>query len=72
MRRSAADMLSKELELLGSRYCSYQEVLDSLAIVARGEVWPMVTEKYRLEDVETVHARLDKGQVTGRAAIVFD
>ena len=69
---SAADMLSKELELLGSRYCSYQEVLDSLALVARGEVWPMVTEKYKLEDVETVHARLDKGQVTGRAAIVFN
>lgn len=69
---SAADMLSKELELLGSRYCSYQEVLDSLAIVARGDVWPMVTEKYRLDEVETVHARLDKGQVIGRAAIVFD
>ncbi|MEK9661660.1 MAG: zinc-binding dehydrogenase [Alphaproteobacteria bacterium] len=68
----AAQMLAKELELLGSRYCSYQEVHDSLAIVARGEVWPMVTEKYRLEEVETVHARLDKGQVTGRAAIVFD
>lgn len=68
----AAQMLAKELELLGSRYCSYQEVLDSLDIVARGEVWPMVTEKYKLEEVETVHARLDKGQVTGRAAIVFD
>jgi D-arabinose 1-dehydrogenase-like Zn-dependent alcohol dehydrogenase len=67
----AADMLSKELELLGSRYCSYQDVLDSLALVARGEVWPMVTETYRLDEVETVHARLDKGQVTGRAAIVF-
>ena len=37
-------MLRKELEILGSRYATRQEVLDSLDLVARGELWPLVTE----------------------------
>jgi len=68
----APQMLAKELELLGSRYCSYQQVIESLELCARGDVWPLVTETYKLEEVETVHARLDQGLVTGRAAIVMD
>ncbi|MEP4380792.1 MAG: zinc-binding dehydrogenase [Alphaproteobacteria bacterium] len=68
----ASEMLAKELELLGSRYCSHQQVIESLELCARGDVWPLVTETYKLEDVETVHARLDQGLVTGRAAIVMD
>jgi alcohol dehydrogenase, propanol-preferring len=63
-------MLRKELELLGSRYCTRQEVLDALELVARGEVWPMVTEKVPLEDAEAIHQRLDKGLITGRAALL--
>jgi propanol-preferring alcohol dehydrogenase len=68
----APAMLSKELEILGSRYCSVQQVIDSLEICARGDVWPLVTETYKLEEAETVHARLDQGLITGRAAIVMD
>ncbi|MEL0144106.1 MAG: hypothetical protein VW931_05310, partial [Alphaproteobacteria bacterium] len=68
----APSMLSKELEILGSRYCSVQQVIESLEICARGDVWPLVTETYKLEEAETVHARLDQGLITGRAAIVMD
>ena len=68
----APQMLAKELELLGSRYCSHQQVIESLELCARGDVWPLVTETYKLEEVETVHARLDQGLITGRAAIVMD
>jgi len=57
---------------MGSRYCSMQQVVDSLELCARGDVWPLVTETYKLEEAETVHARLDQGLVTGRAAIVMD
>ena len=67
----AQQMLAKELELLGSRYCSRQQVIESLEICARGDVWPLVTETYSLEEAEVVHQRLDQGLVTGRAAIVF-
>lgn len=67
----ASQMLTKELELLGSRYCSRQEVIDSLEICARGDVWPLVTETYSLAEAEIVHQRLDQGLVTGRAALII-
>ena len=67
----AQQMLAKEFELLGSRYCSRQHVIESLEICTRGDVWPLVTETYSLEEAEVVHQRLDQGLVTGRAAIVF-
>jgi propanol-preferring alcohol dehydrogenase len=65
------EMLRKELELLGSRYATKQEVLDSLELVARGEIWPLVTEKVPLQDAESIHERLDAGLVTGRAALMM-
>lgn len=66
-----AAMLRKELEILGSRYATRQEVLDSLDLVARGELWPIVTEKVPLGEAESIHQRLDKGLVTGRAALLM-
>jgi len=68
---SSGEMLRKEIELLGSRYASKEEVIESLELVARGELTPMVTEKAPLEQAETVHARLDKGAITGRAALLM-
>jgi len=67
----ARAMLRKELELMGSRYCTRQEVIDSLELVARREVWPIVTETYPLEQADRVHQRLEEGQVTGRAALII-
>jgi alcohol dehydrogenase, propanol-preferring len=66
-----AEMLRKEIELLGSRYASKEEVRESLDLVARGDVWPFVSEKVPLADAETVHGRLEKGLVTGRAALMM-
>lgn len=70
-RANAKDMLAKELELLGSRYATRQEVIDSLELVARGEIWPVVTEIYKLGEAEVVHDRLEKSLVTGRAALII-
>jgi propanol-preferring alcohol dehydrogenase len=64
-------MLQNEKKIMGSRYCTKQDVIDSLELVARGKVWPIVTEKYSLDEVEKVHDRLEKGLITGRAAIVM-
>ena len=64
-------MLQNEKKIMGSKYCTKQDVIDSLELVARGEVWPIVTEKYSLDEVEKVHERLEKGLITGRAAIVM-
>jgi len=63
-------MLRKEIELLGSRYASRAEVAESLELVARGELWPVVTEKAPLTQAEAIHQRLETGAVTGRAALM--
>jgi alcohol dehydrogenase, propanol-preferring len=65
------EMLRKELELLGSRYATKEEVAESLELVARGELSPIVPEQVPLAEAEAVHQRLDKGLVTGRAALLI-
>ncbi len=66
------DFTNKELEVMGSRYCTRQEVIDTLELAARGDVWPLVTEKYKfeVEEAERVHDRLEEGLVLGRAALM--
>jgi D-arabinose 1-dehydrogenase-like Zn-dependent alcohol dehydrogenase len=69
-RASAMDMLLKEQDLLGSRYVTRTEILETLDLVARREVWPIVTEIRPLAEAEALHERLERGQVTGRAALL--
>ena len=64
-------MLRNELEILGSRYATREEVLESLDLVARGDIWPLVTEKVPFAQAENIHQRLDKGLITGRAALLM-
>lgn len=66
----ARALLRKELELMGSRYCTRQEVVDSLELVARGEIWPVVSETFPLEQANEAHQRLERSEVTGRAALI--
>ena len=67
---SSLDMLLKEQDLLGSRYVTRSEILDTLDLVARREVWPIVTEVRAMEQAEALHERLERGEVTGRAALL--
>ena len=62
-------MLEKELELIGSRYANKQEVIESLGIVARGDVWPLVTDVRCMEEAEQLHMDVEQGNIIGRAAI---
>ncbi|HXF88787.1 MAG TPA: zinc-binding dehydrogenase [Xanthobacteraceae bacterium] len=66
---SSKDMLDKELDLLGSRYVTRNEILDCLDLVARGEVFPLVTEVRPLIEAEAVHERVERGEIIGRAAL---
>jgi propanol-preferring alcohol dehydrogenase len=68
---SALDLLLKEQDLLGSRYVTRSEILETLDLVARGEVWPIVTEIRPLEEAEALHERVERGQVIGRAALLI-
>ena len=62
---------SNELAILGSRYATRSEVREALEIVGRGEIWPLVSETYSLEEAELAHERLEKSLVTGRAALLL-
>jgi D-arabinose 1-dehydrogenase-like Zn-dependent alcohol dehydrogenase len=68
---SSLDMLRKEQELLGSRYVTRAEIVETLDLVARKEVWPMVTEIRRLEEAEAMHEKVERGEVIGRAALLI-
>lgn len=63
------DLLNKEATVMGSRYATKQEVLDTLALAAAGEVWPLVTEVYPLAEAEKAHERVAGGEVIGRAVL---
>lgn len=62
-------LLNKEATIMGSRYATKQEVIDSLDLVARGDVWPLVTDVRPMEEAEALHALVEKGEITGRAAL---
>ena len=66
---SAMDMLNKEQDFLGSRYVTRTDILEACDLVARGEVFPLVTDVCPLEEAEAVHARVERGEVIGRAAV---
>ena len=70
-RASSLDMLLKEQDLLGSRYVTRVEVLETLDLVARREVWPIVTDVRPLAEAEALHERLERGEITGRAALLI-
>jgi propanol-preferring alcohol dehydrogenase len=65
----ARDMLTKEQAILGSRYVTRAEILETCDLVARREVWPLVTEIRPLQDAEAVHDLVERGEVTGRAVL---
>ncbi len=66
-----AKVLRSEIEILGSRYATRQEVMNTLELVARGEFKALVTDKAPLVEAEALHQRLDKELIIGRAALVM-
>lgn len=67
----AAKLLRNEIEFMGSRYATRQEVMDTLELVGRGEFSALVTDTAPLEEAEALHQRLDKELTVGRAALVM-
>ncbi len=67
----SGNLLLKEIEIIGSRYCSKQEVIDSLNLVSRGLITPLVTEKVSPYQANDLHERIEKGNIIGRAGIIF-
>jgi D-arabinose 1-dehydrogenase-like Zn-dependent alcohol dehydrogenase len=68
---SADQLLKHEQDVLGSRYVTRSEVIDTLKLVARGDVWPIVTDIRPLAEAEALHERVERGEVIGRAALLI-
>lgn len=68
---SAFDLLYKEQALLGSRYVTRVEILETFDLVARGDVWPLVSDIRPWTEAEAVHTRVERGEVIGRAALLI-
>jgi propanol-preferring alcohol dehydrogenase len=68
---SSRHLISNEIMVMGSRYATKQEVIDSLDLVARGDVWPLVTDIRPMAEAEALHRSVEKGEVTGRAALMI-
>jgi D-arabinose 1-dehydrogenase-like Zn-dependent alcohol dehydrogenase len=68
---SAANLLVNEIDVLGSKSFTAGEIGEALALCARREVWPLVTETWALDQANTVHERLEAAAIIGRAAIVM-
>jgi alcohol dehydrogenase, propanol-preferring len=68
---SSRHLISNEIMVMGSRYATRQEVIDSLDLVARGQVWPLVTDIRPMAEAEALHRSVEKGEITGRAALMI-
>jgi len=64
-------VLSKMLEIHGSRYVSMAELIDAVKIVQQGKIKPIVTQTFPLEEAEMAHQMILANKITGRAALVI-
>ena len=64
-------LLRGEQELLGSRYVTRYEVIESLEMVRRGLIQPLVSKTFLLEEANQAHAMLSAQETIGRIALVM-
>lgn len=64
-------VLSKGIEIHGSRYVSMAELIEAVKIVEQAKIKPIVTQTFPLEEAEQVHQLLQGNKITGRAALVI-
>ena len=63
-------VLSKGLEIHGSRYISMAELIDAVRVVHQGKIKPIVTKIFPLEEAETAPQMILANKITGRAALI--
>jgi propanol-preferring alcohol dehydrogenase len=68
---SPRDLVLRELTILGSRYASKGELLESAQLVAAGKIHPVVSRVVPPGEVEEVHRALQDGTLLGRGAVIW-
>jgi propanol-preferring alcohol dehydrogenase len=69
---NAKHLLANEIDVLGSRYVTPLEIIETYNLMLRNEIWPIVSEIRPLEEAEIIHNMLEKGDITGRAALIIN
>lgn len=63
------ELVFRELDLLGSRYASKAELMEAAALVAAGQIRPVVSQVVPPSQVGEVHQALREGTLLGRGAL---
>jgi propanol-preferring alcohol dehydrogenase len=58
-------LLLQEQSILGSRYVTRAQIIETLELCARREVWPVVSLIKSFNDAEAVHELVEQGKVIG-------
>lgn len=66
---SPRDLVLRETTILGSRYASRGELVESADLVASGKIHPVVSQVVPPERIEEVHGALWEGTLVGRGAV---
>jgi D-arabinose 1-dehydrogenase-like Zn-dependent alcohol dehydrogenase len=64
-------LVDRELEIMGSRYVTKQELIESIELVREGKIELIVTQTFPLEEADLAHQMVDQNKVIGRAALVI-
>jgi propanol-preferring alcohol dehydrogenase len=64
-------VLYKGMEIHGSRYVSMAELIRAVDLVKQGQIKPIVTQTFPLEEAEKAHQLILENKITGRAALVI-
>jgi D-arabinose 1-dehydrogenase-like Zn-dependent alcohol dehydrogenase len=63
-------LVSRELEIYGSRSCGRNDLKETIELVSSGKVKPVVVESYPLLDANVALRKLDQGDLVGRSVLV--
>jgi len=65
------EVVRNEVEVVGSRANTTQELKETLDLVAQGRIRPIVDRSFPLEEVEHAHQLLSQGKFLGRAVLAI-
>lgn len=68
---TSTNMLVNEYEILGSRSSTKHELMEAAAVASSGKIKSIVTETYRIDEVNEALDKLKKRQIIGRAILTF-
>ena len=63
-------MVLSETRIVGSRTSSKQDLVEAIRLVEDGKITPVVSQRFRLEEVNQALAALRRGEAIGRIVVV--